>query len=348
MKIKVMKDKFLKSIRLSLKGYIKLKAINNTLILTTINEDLKIEINSFIDCITIEEGECYTLGNKLPKLIDTIKTNEIELETIEDKLIIKAGNTKIELETKNIKLPELETKEIKSITINGKEFIEALNSIKSSRGDFIRGFLMEINKENITFVATDAYQISIYSIENKNNTIEDNLMFKNKIIDIIPKEIEGDVKIEFNESNITLNFKTPYGKFNIKTTQLEEKFPDYKTVIPKNMKTKIVINKKLILNALNLIAKLVDDITEEYSLFEIKENKLTIKDMKLNTIEEINLNNFTGEPLSIGIDNKRLKNLLKNISGDEIELGFIDKESPIQVKYPNKENFLYFLRPVKF
>ncbi len=338
---------------------VKIEAIDNNLVLTT--TDLENEFKAYINCEVFSEGSVILPSKDFFKIVSRIDYPEIQLETQDNKLVISSLGFKAELSViSESEYPEIDFGQFNdSITLNSNEFEDAINSViyassyPEDSNPVFAGVLFEITKERINFVATDGSQLALtfinYEAHKKLN--EYKLIVPVKSLNAVVKELQEKVNISFNENSISFSCDTEFGKVIINSKLIEGNFPEYKEVIPSKFKTSFNISRKPLLNAIKRVSVLSK--SKELSgvvIFDISKNKLTIESIESEigkAKEELIINNFKGEPLSVAFNSKFLEDMLNKVKEEELVFSFIDADSPLKCELSEKEGFLYLLMPVR-
>lgn len=137
------------------------------------------------------------------------------------------------------------------------------------------GILFDIRKDEFRFVSTDGFRLSKLTIKDyeAEDVKEGKIIVALKAADIITK-LTGheESTIEYDETIIKLSTDTTefYSKL------IDDTFPNYETVIPKNNDKKLKISRIEFLNSLRRASIFVDPSTKRVK-FEIKNSTINIK-----------------------------------------------------------------------
>ena len=206
------------------------------------------------------------------------------------------------------------------------------------------------NKNYLRTVATDGHRLAQYQINTpqaiaKNNfgvIIPKKLIFElRKLID----DLKGNIKIELSERKIKLSFNETI----IISKLIDGKFPDYEKVIPKNTSNAFSINRKKFLESINRISTISSEKSKAIKL-NLNKDKLTISASNLEEggsgIEEITIK-YSGPTLDIGFNSGYLKEIINQLTLDEITILFSDSTAPTIIKDASKAESLYVLMPMR-
>lgn len=188
----------------------------------------------------------------------------------------------------------------------------------------MNGVFFDIEKDAITFVATDAHKlvrlktkidsITLGESEEKASFIlpkKPATMLKN----ILPKE-SGNVVVKFDSKNAYFELTN----YTMVCRQVEGRFPNYNGVIPKQNLYKITIDRVTLLNALKRVSIFSNQGSNLIKL-DFNDNMINISaqdiDFSISAEETINCQ-FEGAPIKIGFKSAFLIEILNNIASPEV------------------------------
>ena len=292
--------------------------------------DLEIAIESKIPVSVEEEGAiCISLKtllnitSELPETRITLETNEknktvINTDFGEYDLMgspaeeFPEGIQHNENETMKISLDLL--KKIIELTL----FAVSKDELKPS----LSGVCFDIKKDKITAVSTDGHRL-VKHIQKKTNTSEE---IKNIII---PKKFLSFILAQTGEGGLVLSFgnntlKATQGKENIITRLIDEVFPDYEVVIPKDNNKILNINKKDLLGAIRRVSIFSNRSTHQVALNLSADGcEVTTEDPERSSkAKESILAAYQGEEIRIGYNAEYLKDIVSHVQGEEITIKF--------------------------
>ncbi len=249
-----------------------------------------------------------------------------------------------------------------SISLPGNIFKRAIQQtiIATSHDDLkpaINGVYMDFRESAFTFVATDIHRLIRYIRTDITAIEQPSFILPRKTLLLLTSLLSTDqqeVKVSFSNGN---------AHFQIANTRvvarlIDEKYPDYESVIPKNNPNKLVINRGELLASLRRIIVYTNKITHQV--------KFTLSEKKLHILaEDFNFNNkakeefaceYEGQPnLEIGFNAKSLIELLHNLDAEEVTFYFSqatqgNQANKAAVITPNKqeqgEDVLLLIMPV--
>lgn len=188
----------------------------------------------------------------------------------------------------------------------------------------INGVYIDFRDNAFTFVATDIHRLIRYVRTDITALEQPPFIVPRKTLLLLNSLLGGDQQ----EAKISLSNGNAY--FQIANTRIvarliDEKYPDYEGVIPKNNPNKLVINRGELLSSLRRIIVYTNKITHQVK-FTLGEKKLYI------LAEDFNFDNKAKEELDYeyegqlnletGFNAKSLVELLHNLDAEEITFYF--------------------------
>ncbi len=197
--------------------------------------------------------------------------------------------------------------------------------------------LVDGQGEGVNFVASDVYRFAIFKAEVPfEGRIKLPYSSLEVVKELLEKEEKETIKVGRNEEFVFLAGTDWELALRVKYWG----FPDYREIIPKKFKTKILLDIEELNRALKEFSRV------EEVVFQIDKNlKLTakrVKDRKVENVEtEINAK-VEGQPLSVAFNPKLLKEFTKANKGT-VEILLTDGSRPAVFKLG--KDFLYLLMP---
>jgi DNA polymerase III subunit beta len=352
-----------------------IKAEKGKITLTTTN--LEIGINCIIRGKVEKEGE-FTLPAKLfYDYVNLLNKEKVEVEMKDKEIQILTSGNKTRVKGSSAdefpSIPEIRRGNFYSVKI--KDLKEAISNIiftissSSTRPEISGAFFYFNTKEKELIVAgTDSYRlaekripIDIASGEDKkiiipSRTLNEVLKIINLIKDDSIDEKESKrVKIYLSEDNQIL-FSFPDTKMGTEDSielisrLIEGNYPEYHEIIPENYNTKIIVNKKDLLNVVKTSSIFTKTGINSVKLdFLNKEKELTVFSSSAETGENLSKVDIKieGDNNEIKINYKYLLDGLQNIESDEIEIGVINKDVPCILKPTTKNKYIYIIMPIR-
>lgn len=295
---------------------------------------------SMITEMAVEAKEMGSIAIPAKILVDTLKnlpeqpvTFTIDSNTYSVELNSENGRYKLSGEnaTDFPKVPGVTDGD--TIDISSDILGRAISStIFASGTDELRpamtGVYLEIKNEYSTFVATDGHRLVRFRRTDITSDTESTLLIPRKALNLLRSSLPSDntnVKMDFSLSNAFFS----YGNFKMICRLIDERFPDYENVIPKENNNVLAINRAELLSSLKRISIYANKTTHQVRL-RISGSELVISAEDLDFSNEANEKltcDYNGEDLEIGFNARFLMEILNNNDCDTIT---------IEMSQPNK------------
>lgn len=183
------------------------------------------------------------------------------------------------------------------------------------------GVYFDIGSEESKFVATDGHRLVRFV--NRNLTSGNPLSFivPEKALNLMTKALDGaDCDMTVSEDHA--QFKS--GNTIIITRLINEQYPNYESVIPRDNDKNLLIDKEQMLSTVRRVSVFSSSTTRQIRL-QMGPDKLTIRaedlDMSSEAKETIACDYAAGE-MEIGFNAKYLADVLSNVDGNEAKFEF--------------------------
>jgi len=307
--------------------------------------DLEITIIAEIP-VSIEEPGSAAIP--LKTLLDV--TNELPETRI---TLIVDSNNKIELRTEMgvYDLMGKPAEEFPSIpdTSDGKELSLGSRLFKSviestvfavSRDDLkpaLTGVLFRFNAKNLTAVSTDGHRLVKHIRKDFASTgFTGDVIIPRKFLNYMTLQLAGDdetVGLVVGENHMT----AVMDKVTVLTRTIDERFPDYESVIPSDNTKKLKTNKSDLSGAIRRVSIFSNKTTRQVA-FNLSDKQCLIStedpEKSSKAQEEISAE-YTGESLTIGYNAEYLKDVINHVGGETV---IISLNTPISAALFNPES----------
>ncbi|MGB3922015.1 MAG: DNA polymerase III subunit beta [Minisyncoccia bacterium] len=330
-----------------------LSARQNALAIKATNLDLGISIS--IPVRITEPGIAVVPAQIITSFISSLSSDKsINISTKGQTLEIKTKNTKTVIKTiPNEDFPVIpEIEDEKAFSIQARDLVFGIRSVVYAAA--VGGARPELSAVSLThegdalvFAATDSFRLAEKRIRVKKAPRFKQILIpqKNAVeISRIFDKGEEDVSISVEEHQIAMRAGGVYLTSRI----VDGSFPDYKQIIPKEMKSKAIVLKQDLINALKTSL-----------IFSDNFNQLTFKLMpKAKSFELESKNNavgentdavdaaLEGEDISVNINHRYFTDCFQSIITDSVSLEFGGEARPILVRGVGDTSFLYLVMPM--
>lgn len=316
---------------------------------TNLAVGVEIEIKADIE----EEGSVLIKGDILSNVVgNSISSNDIELSKINENILVKSllNQTTIkcipEEDFPTLPLVEGESFSIKSSIlregIRSVYFCSATTDIKPE----ISSIFIYSDGENLNFVATDSFRLAEKKIKIKNIPEISKILLPYKNISDILRVLdlfEGYISVVFSKNQLSLSG----GGIYFTSRLIDGAFPDYKLIVPKEEKTKVVAIKNEIVSSLRLSNIFADKFFQVVMSVDKKDKTVVIKSKNSDIGSSIsNIDSvIEGENIEVSFNLKYFLDVFQSINSDSISISFTEQNRPIIIKGVGDNTFLYLLMP---
>jgi len=288
---------------------------------------------SMITELHVEAKENGRIAAPARILLDTLKnlpdqpvTFTIDEETYSIELSSANGRYKLSGENA-LDFPKVPVvKGNNSIEVSSNLMARAINkTIFAVSTDELRpamtGIFVQLNDNNITFVATDGHRLLRYRRFDVPTGNTASIIIPRKALTLIKSTLPAEpttVRVEFNTSNAFFSFEN----IRMVCRLIDERYPDYENVIPVQNPNKLVIDRYDLLSSIKRISIYSNKTTHQVRL-RLAGSELHVSAEDLDFSNEANERltcQYDGEDMEIGFNARFLIEMLNNIDSDEITL----------------------------
>jgi DNA polymerase III subunit beta len=367
MKIKTSKSEILESLQvanyfistgstLPLLSNILFEAEGDSLTLSATDMDLSARIKCKVSKIS-ESGKT-TVNKKILSLVKEFPESEITLETDKnDNITLKCARSTYKIPTmpaEDFPALMLEGKKLETIKISQKMLKEIIKNtayaaLKDSAKRNLNGVFIKVDGKTLEAVATDAHRLAYYTDELKESV-------KSKFEYIIPlKTINEIAKIieKDDDKDITINFYDKLIEFKMENIEIvsriiDENYPNYRQVIPKEANMIASVSKDALAAALRRATALTSEKTRIISI-KFEKGKLSLNAHTQDegeAYEEIEAE-YDSDPLEVAYNAQYLMDVLKAVEEEKIEIKLASSMTPGIVKPASSEKIIYIIMPIR-
>jgi DNA polymerase-3 subunit beta len=307
--------------------------------------DLEKYLTVRVRSITDEAGEVCVAMKEFAKLVKG-REKEIGLWTEEGKLVVDAGSVKGRLPLEDGKgfpdfpEPTYEAVFPTKLLKNAIEKVDFAAASKESDWEKVKYVLMDGEGQRVNFVATDGYRLAVLKVD---VPFAMRLKFPQGglkvLMELLKREKGEEVKLGKSE-----NFVFVAGTdWELALRVLDWEYPDYKVVVPKEFKTRVLVDVKELDSALENFSSL------ESVVFQTGEGlKLRAKWSEYGEEKEITAEvpaKVEGEGFVLAFTPKFIKQFTEVNKGTAEMLFTGDEELPVLLKL--SEDYFYLVMPRK-
>lgn len=326
--------------------------------LTMSASDLDLSIEKKLDVDNYEPGSVVVYAKLFGDIIRKLPNDVITISCEDEKVLIKCASSEFNIiglpadEFPTINVPEDTSDIILFDQDILKEMIRKTSfaaSIDEARG-VITGVLIEMEEKSLNMVSLDGFRMAI-TREDMINKERENIIIPAKILNEISKIISEADTEESDQVRLIISDKRAIfliEDIKVVLRLLEGDFVKYRDILPKESKTRIVLNRSDFLNSIERASLLAKVGKNNLIKLDIRDGnmEITSKSEEGNVKEEVIVSK-EGNDLVIGFNSKYLMDVLKVIDDDEIVMLFNSGISPCLVEPVNGNQFEYLILPVR-
>ena len=327
--------------------------------ISCIATDLEIQITTTTkDSATSKEeiGSITVAANTLQDILRALPDKtKITLESEENRLLVKAGKSRFNLQTLPVedfpKLPE--SKEIlDKITIQQGELKNLLLLVQYAMAQqdiryYLNGLLLVTEENHLKAVATDGHRLGFAMIELKATQKKNELILPRKAVLELTKQLQDNkdpVTIEILKNQIRFSFSNVV----LISKLVDGKFPDYNRVIPAGYQKQIELDRALFLQTLQRASILSNEKFRGVRLILTTGNlRIFCSNNEQEEAEEELEVKYEGDALDIGFNIAYLLDVLNNLTSETVLCSFGDANSSALITVPNNDYFKYVVMPMR-
>ncbi|MBM3655873.1 MAG: DNA polymerase III subunit beta [Actinobacteria bacterium] len=312
-----------------------------------------------------EKGRALVPGRLLAEISKTLPNKPVSFNLEGSRVLVTVGSAKYTLPTLPInEYPNLPVMPDTSGSIASDLFATAVNQVAVAAGrddslPTLTGIHIDINKEVITFAATDRYRLAVREINWTPNNPEEatTALLRARTLADAAKIISSSRNISFsvapNPSNERLIGFTTEQK-SMTSRQLDGTFPPYRHLLPSESIATAVIEVATLLDSVRRVA-LVTDKTVPLRL-KFSGNSLHLEagaGDEATATEELQIS-YAGEVISIAFNPTFLTDGLSALGTTYVNIAFTGSNKPAILSGKNKidgeidSSYRYLLMPMRY
>lgn len=315
--------------------------------------DLEISIETFVTCEILEEGSIVVNSRIFGDIIKKLPDAFITIEIINNNINIKCENSEFNIignpgddypdlplviEQDSFVLP----KDLFKNAIRQTVFATTQDETRPS----LTGVLLEIKDNTISFVSLDGYRLALRKIPTNSN-INLKIIIPGRSLNELNKILEDreeDIAISAAPGQVIFNI----GDTIVYSRLLEGQFFNYKDIMRKDHKTKVLVNKEDFQHGLERASLLAKEEKANLIRLNIIDNNIIIRsNSEIGDVYEKLISTQDGENLNIAFNSRYILEGIKIIDAEEIELNFMGSLNPCIINAVDDESYTYLVLPVR-
>ncbi len=327
-------------------------------VLTITATDLDTSISSTLKVTDAADGTIAVPARRLTETIRSLPNIDVEFiaDTVSNKILMKTANGEYKLTGEpHENYPTLPTFEgDQKLPVSGEVLRRLISKTAFAvSADELRpammGILFQLRKKEIRTVATDGHRLVKCTNTGISSTTERDIVIPAKALTIVAKSAaDAESSLMFDDHHIMVHF----GNSTLVARIIEDKYPNYESVIPSDNNKKLIVDKQQLLASVRRTA-IYASTTNHQVRFSLKKGAMSVSaediDFGSEARETISCD-YSHEPMEIGFNSAYVIDILSHIDTDEVRFDFSTptRAATIQpVTQHEGEDLLMLVMPVR-
>ncbi len=315
--------------------------------------DLDVGVRGSFEASIEKEGATTLPARRLFTIIRELPSSEIQFDVdSKNAASIRSGQSFFKI----LGLPEEEFPPLpkfddsKVVTIRQKDLRDGLRktsyAISTDETRYVlNGVLFSFKDNKLMLVATDGRRLAMLDIDLEfPRSHEADIIVPTKAVTELQRLLtdDGEVRVSVSSGQIAFDLNNTL----LVSKLIEGNYPNYRQVIPGEMKERVTLERETFLNSLRRVSLLASDKSNSIKLNFSKNNiEITANTPEVGEAKESLPVAYKGREFSIAFNPEFLMAPLRNLTEDEVFLDLIDEMSPGVIKIQSP--FLYVLMPMR-
>lgn len=318
--------------------------------------DLEIGISSSIPVNVESEGSITIPAKNFSDLLINMGNQKISLFL--DGTTLKLTGEKIKASfqtTPAVDFPKLyEEKGEELIVIKKSQINDFISRVvfaaaQDSSRPALSGVLLDKEKNEVLFVATDGYRLSLQKnvFKTKEELVKPLVIPSRLIRELLSiNEDSDDLRVFVSEENNQVLFSL--GETTLVGRLIEGEFPEYQKIIPSDFNTKTEINRQELLSAIKICTVFARE-TSNIIKFTIERDRLIVSANSPSVGEDmVEVQGKTvGEENEMAFNAKYVLDLLSSLDKDDLVFEMTGPLNPGVFKIKEDNSFLHLIMPIR-
>jgi len=295
----------------------------NTIIRST---DLEITIVTKLPATIKETGSAAIPLQPLLEITNEINDDRITLSVNQQhKIELKTDNGVYDLMGKAPEefpaLPQTDGKKNLGISLETMKSVIEMTSFAVSRDEMkpaLTGVFLRVNESKLTAVATDGHRLVQYIVKDyKAGEFIGDIIIPRKFLGLFNTFTADAIEILASDNHLIASF----GDDTVYTRVIDERFPDYESVIPTDNDKVLAVNRNDLLGAVRRVSIFSNKATHQIALhLDEQKVRMTTEDPEKASRgqEDLSGAKYTGEPLLIGYNASYLRDIITHVQDENV------------------------------
>ena len=214
----------------------------------------------------------------------------------------------------------------------------------------LMGVLLDFKKKNgiVKAVGTDGRRLAMLDCElDTGNSFDGQFILPRKAVDLLGKKLPKEGNAELVTAKGQLLIKTP--RLMVTTKLVDDVFPNYMQVVPKEEGSSIMINRAELLGALDRISVFTAISDSPSVVMTFANNTLILNsgDTEYGSSHDEVPVKYDGAKIEMHFNLYYIRDALSAMDEDEIEIKVIDAAKPAVIKKAEATDYTYVVMPLR-
>lgn len=320
--------------------------------------DLELSLTIKIPVKIEEEGCTVVLGRYLTELIKRLPDVDLTLNWTEDTgmLDILYNRAAVQMNTMPAaEYPDIHTKPTENtLSFSGAKWKNMIKKVifaaapQDIRPNYA-GVYFQLDKNQISLVATDTYRLALLTMPNKSKIAENtNLFIPSRALGEVNRLLSDDDSLEIFWDQKLISFETK--KFILTTRLIDSRFPSYEKVIPRDVELTVKIDKLELLSSLERASLFVAppdhfaivDLNVADQMMNISAHAAQVGSLK----EDLIINASTTGSCQVSFNTRFFMEPLRVIDHSEVTICLNGANGPAFYREEGEETYVHLVLPV--
>lgn len=317
--------------------------------------DLMMQKECLIPASVSEEGECVLAGKDFAEFVRRLPNETLFFSGDSKKVHIVCGKTKRDftcIEYEEFPIMSFKEDEMFSLTLKKEAWKKLIDRTAFAVGSddvrpMLSGVYLETSADSVTTVATDSFQFAMNKLPVEEGLKERDCVIPGKTVLEVSRMTDETAGEDFTLTVSRTHIKAETGSVNLVARLLDGKYIEYKRLIPKECRTRVLLEKDALLSAVDR-ATLVSREGNNSVKLSFKEDTLFLTaESGAGKFEEEITAQIMGPEIDIAFNPHYVINVLKNITGEKLYLEMNSAINPCVFKPQSEDGALYLIVPMR-
>lgn len=317
--------------------------------------DLMMQKECLLPASVTEEGECVLSGKGFAEFVRKLPEGTLFFSGDSKQVKIACGKTKRDfpcIEYEEFPIMSFKEDEVFSLTLKKEDWKKIIDRTAFAVGaDDVRpmlaGVYLETAGNSVTTVATDSFQFAMNMLTVEDDMKERSCVIPGKTVMEVSRMTDETAGDDFTLTLSRTHIKAETGSVSMVARLLDGKYIEYKRLIPKECKTRVLLDREELLSAIDR-ATLVSREGNNSVKLSFKEDTLYLAaESNAGRFEEELPAQIMGPEIDIAFNPHYVINVLKNLTGEKVYLEMNSPINPCVFKPQSEEGALYLIVPMR-